>query len=80
MKFDDGLLIIEIIIFSFFWGFLFGGAIDEFNTIAFFEPRFTYGLIAISILTGMLIGGLYERWYQRRKSKVDVQVPEVKQL
>lgn len=69
MKIRNGLLIIEIVIFTAFWIVVFGGAIDEFNTIIFFEPVFTYVLIGMSILTGMLIGGSVERWDQERQVK-----------
>jgi hypothetical protein len=58
---NDVLLVIEIAIVSGFWIFIFGGASDGFNTIIFFEPNFTYGLIVISIVTGMLIDLIYTR-------------------
>lgn len=60
----NALLVIEILIFSGFWFLVITGQFNEFETIAFFEPEFTYALIAMSILTGMLIGGLVERWQQ----------------
>lgn len=65
----NGLITIELVLFAGFWIFVFGGGSSEFDTIIFFEPRFTYCLIAISILTGMLIGGLYERYHQEQQSK-----------
>jgi len=65
----NGLIIIELVAFAIFWIAAFGGMIGEFDTIAFFEPKFTYALIIMSILTGMLIGGLYERWHQERQGK-----------
>lgn len=61
------LVIIEAVVFTTFWLLVLTGCISEFNTIVFFEPEFVYGLIAVSILTGMLIGGLYERRYQETK-------------
>ena len=63
----NGLIIIETVLFTGFWILAFGGGISSFNTIIFFEPGFTYCLIAISILNGMLIGGIYERWDQERQ-------------
>lgn len=62
----NALIVIELLLFAAFWLFTFLGGIDEFETIVFFEPEFTYFLIGMAMLTGALIGGLYERWYQER--------------
>ena len=65
----NGLIVIELVIFANFWLLAFGGEISEFDTIVFFEPEFVFVLIVMSILTGMLIGGLYERWYQEKQNR-----------
>ena len=59
------LLFIEIVLFSAFWIFTLLGGIDEFNTLVFIGQGFTYWIIAMSILTGMLIGGTIERFNNR---------------
>jgi len=52
----------ELALFSLFFGLAFSGQIQEFDQIVFFEPEFTYILIAMSVMSGMLIGSLYERY------------------
>ena len=59
-------IVLDTTIIVVFWILLFGGAIDGFGTIVFFEPGFTYLLILFSILTGAFVGGMYERWYQEK--------------
>ena len=58
----------EIIMFSGLWTLLLFAPPSAFKTIMFFEPEFTIAIIAFSILTGMLIGGIIER-YLREKAK-----------
>jgi hypothetical protein len=60
--------VIDILAFSVFWALILVGFFDEFDTMVFFEPTFTYFLIGTSLLTGMLIGCLSERYIQQVQS------------
>ena len=63
----SGLLIIECVALAAFWILISTGSVPEFNTIVFFEEGFVYGYTLMSLATGILIGGLIERWQNERQ-------------
>lgn len=62
----NALMIIEAAGLSLFWIVLITGGFQAFDTIMFFEPVFTQVLVAFSLITGFLGGGLYERYYNEQ--------------